>query len=634
MSGSVDRTGASSLRRRVYLLMAVGIFFPVVLMGAAGLVWMRALDVRLLAGRISAATAVAAHLDSELTEDLEALQRLAGLVGGALGAGDAAPVSHALREAHPQLRHRDAMFVLDAHRKLVAEEPTGFLHEAAREAIPLVDEVLADGRPRLSGTIPGTRGAVVYELVPIRGWNGEIVGVAGATFRPERRDFEKMLRFLQRGQTGSVDLVDGGGAVITSTERGRTGKKTECARRMVQLAHEKKALARLCADCHAEYGVELRPKDHLTFAPVGGSAPWGVVVRQAAVEALPTEGALPWYVVMGGLAGQLMLSGAFAWGAARSVTKPVAVLTEHAERIASGELGSPIPDLGADEVGRLGTSLERMRQNLGLLIDHVAEVNAQLEQRVEARTRQLNEANAQLREREEARSELLRKVITAQEDERKRIARELHDETSQGLAVLAMGVEAAQDAIRSGKVPRLDEVKALAVRTLEDVHRLILDLRPSVLDDLGLLSAIRWYAERSLESRGIAVRCEFGEMPRLPPEMETALFRICQETMSNVARHAQATAVLVQVGIEGGEVVVDIEDDGKGFDSQAAARREGRRAWGLMGIRERAEILGGVARIESSPGQGTHVEVRIPVPGDRSPGDAHGRKGTPEVSAT
>jgi len=183
-------------------------------------------------------------------------------------------------------------------------------------------------------------------------------------------------------------------------------------------------------------------------------------------------------------------------------------------------------------------------------------------------------------------------------------------------------------------VPRLDEVKALAVRTLEDVHRLILDLRPSVLDDLGLLSAIRWYSERSLESRGIAVRCEFGEMPRLPPEMETALFRICQETMSNVARHAQATAVLVQVGIEGGEVVVDIEDDGKGFDSQAAARREGRRAWGLMGIRERAEILGGVARIESSPGQGTHVEVRIPVPGDPSPGDARGREGTPQVSAT
>jgi signal transduction histidine kinase len=367
--------------------------------------------------------------------------------------------------------------------------------------------------------------------------------------------------------------------------------------------------------------VEIRPQEHLTFAAVG-SAPWGVVVRQAADEALPTHGVFPWYVVLGGLLAQMLVAVTFAWGAVRSVTGPVAVLTDHAERIAGGELAAPIPDLGGDEVGRLGHSLERMRESLRLNIDRVAQVNSELELRVEARTRELNEANAQLREREEVRRQLLQKVITAQEDERKRIARELHDETSQGLAVLAMGLEAAQDALRAGMPPRLEEVKALAVRTLEDVHRLILDLRPSVLDDLGLVSAIRWYAERTLESRGISVRCEFGEMPRLPPEMETALFRMCQETMSNIARHAQATAVLVQVGIEGSEVVIDVEDDGKGFDPDAAGQREGRRPWGLMGIRERAEILGGVARIESAPGQGTHVEVRIPVPKDALPAES------------
>jgi signal transduction histidine kinase len=456
-----------------------------------------------------------------------------------------------------------------------------------------------------------------------------VVGVAGATFRPERRDFEKMLKFLPRGATGIAELVDGSGTVVASTERARVGQRATCSRRMVELAQEKRPRAALCADCHAEYGVELRPDEHLTFA-AAGAAPWGVVVRQAATEALPTRGAFPWQVVVGLLLGQLAVAGVFGWGAARSVTGPVAVLTEHAERIAGGELAWPIPELGRDEVGRLGTSLERMRQNLALLIDHVAEVNAQLEQRVEARTKELHQANAQLREREQDRSQLLGKLITVQEDERKRIARELHDETSQGLAVLAMGIEAAQDALRSGKTPRLDEVKALAVRTLEDVHRLILDLRPSVLDDLGLLSAIRWYAERHLESRGISVRCEFGELRRLPPELETALFRICQETMSNVARHSQATAVLVQVGVEGGEVVVDIEDDGKGFDREAVARREGRRPWGLMGVRERAEILGGVARIESSPGQGTHVEVRIPI--GRELDGAQGAGTAPEVT--
>lgn len=610
------RTGASSLRGRVYLLMAVGTFFPFVVMGGAVLVWMHSLDERLLAGRVGAASAVAAHFDSELNADLEVLQRLSASLGGPLAAGDEAAVRRAARDAHLQLRHREAVFVLDASRSVVAEEPAGHLSSAPRDAIPLVDEVLASGRPRLTGMLPGPRGQVIHELVPIRSWSGEVVGVAGGTFLPQRRDFERMLRHLERGKTGMVDLVDETGVVVASTVRGRAGSRTECARRFVQLAQEKRSLAVLCADCHAEYDVAMKPDEHLTFAAVG-SAPWGVVVRQAAAEALPTRGAFPWYVVLGALAAQIALAGTFAWGAARSVTRPVAVLTDHAERIAGGELAWPIPDLGADEVGRLGHSLERMRENLRLLIDRVAQANSELEQRVAARTRALDEANARLREREEARGQLLRKVITAQEDERKRIARELHDETSQGLAVLAMGLEAAQDALRAGKAPRLDEVKALAVRTLEDVHRLILDLRPSVLDDLGLVSAIRWYAERHLESRGISVRCEFGEMPRLPPEMETALFRMCQETMSNIARHAQASAVLVQVGIEGDEVVIDVEDDGRGFDPAAATQREGRRpAWGLMGIRERAEILGGAARIESAPGQGTHVEVRIPVPGE------------------
>jgi signal transduction histidine kinase len=178
-----------------------------------------------------------------------------------------------------------------------------------------------------------------------------------------------------------------------------------------------------------------------------------------------------------------------------------------------------------------------------------------------------------------------------------------------------MGLEAATEAIATGKTPRLDEVKALAVRTLEDVHRLILDLRPSVLDDLGLLAAIAWYAERTLESRGISVRCELEELrSRLPPELETVLFRICQECLTNVARHAQATAVLVQVGQEGDAVRIEIEDDGKGFDPPSAAERPGRRPWGLMGIRERAELFGGKVTFDSAPGQGTRVVVWIPIP--------------------
>ncbi len=118
-------TGAISLRRRVYLLMGVGVFFPLVVMGGVGLYWLRALDERLLAVRLGAASAVAAHLDSEVTEDFEMLQRLGSTIAGALADGEEEPVKRAVRDAHHLLRHREAVFILDVRGKLVAAEPEG-----------------------------------------------------------------------------------------------------------------------------------------------------------------------------------------------------------------------------------------------------------------------------------------------------------------------------------------------------------------------------------------------------------------------------------------------------------------------------------------------------------------------------
>ncbi len=606
--------GRMGIRRRVYLLMAIGIFFPVALMAGVGWYWLHTLDDRLLSSRVGAVVAVAAHFDQELTGDLELLQRLAAGVGPTLGQGDGVAEDKAVREAFAHFRHREAIFLLDAEQRVLAEAPRGRISAAPLFATPLVEEVLKSGLPRLSGLLVDGRGAMVHELVPVRDQTGAVVGVAGGTFDPGRRGFDRMLALLRRGQTGVAELVDAQGVVIASSEPRRTGSVTECAPQLLAMLKEKRSGAVKPVECPSPPGsTEERPRELVTFAALGG-ATWGVVVRQSLDEALPTEGAIPWLAVLTILGAQLSLAGAFAWGAARSVTQPVGVLTTEAERIASGELAWPIPPLGEDEVGRLGQALDRMRMSIKGLVDRVEGANEQLERRVGERTRELAAANEQLRDRELARRDLLRKVITAQEDERKRVARELHDQTTQSLAVLLMRIERASEDIRAGKDPGLDEVKVLATWLLDDVHRLILDLRPSVLDDLGLLSAIRWYAERTLRERGVTVRCEFGELARLPPELETALFRMCQEAMTNIARHAQATQVLIEVGVEGAEVHVDIEDDGKGFDQAEVARRPGRPHWGLLGIAERAELLGGRATIDSSPGAGTRIDVWIPLP--------------------
>jgi signal transduction histidine kinase len=162
---------------------------------------------------------------------------------------------------------------------------------------------------------------------------------------------------------------------------------------------------------------------------------------------------------------------------------------------------------------------------------------------------------------------------------------------------------------------RLADAKDLAAATLEEVHRVILDLRPSVLDDLGLVPALRWFASRHLDPAGITVRWEVeGLEGRLAPDVETALFRAAQEALTNVARHAHAETVLVQIVRQGSELHVEIEDDGDGFDPAGVAGPvPSARGLGLMGIRERLELLGGSAEIESAPGQGTRVVLRAPL---------------------
>lgn len=280
-----------------------------------------------------------------------------------------------------------------------------------------------------------------------------------------------------------------------------------------------------------------------------------------------------------------------AIGIGVSVNRPLRSLTRAAERIAAGDLSERI-DGGTDEIGRLGVALEHMRQRLHESMEASARINVELERRVEERTVQLQR--------------LLGKVISAQEDERRRVARELHDETSQLLAALGMALHAGRGAAA--------DPRELLDRLQEGVHRLIVNLRPAVLDDLGLAAAINMLADTQLRRGGISVRCETSELEhgRLPPTIETAMFRIIQEAILNIVRHSAATSVLIQAGLDGEHVWAEIEDDGNGFDL-AAARPDGEslRGVGLLGMRERAELLGGRLTIESAPGEGTRVKVEI-----------------------
>jgi signal transduction histidine kinase len=224
----------------------------------------------------------------------------------------------------------------------------------------------------------------------------------------------------------------------------------------------------------------------------------------------------------------------------------------------------------------------------------------------------------EIRRKEEMRGELLRQIITAQEDERKRIARELHDETSQSLTGLAVSLEAVMNSLpldpRQLK-RKLRRAQSIALGTLGGIHDAIYELRPSLLDDLGLAAAVGLHAEKSLMEAGIEVKLEpADEERRLPIDVETALFRIFQEASTNIIRHARADFVRVAIHLEAGSAILAVEDNGSGFDiNEVANSEEKERGLGLLGMRERAEFLGGSLTIRSRPGEGTLIEAEIPV---------------------
>lgn len=229
-------------------------------------------------------------------------------------------------------------------------------------------------------------------------------------------------------------------------------------------------------------------------------------------------------------------------------------------------------------------------------------------------TAQAGRMRRSLEEKESQRSRLLQVLLTAQEEERGRIARDLHDQIGQSLTALLLGLDRQLE--RAVPLPadaqaELLRLRRLAAVTLADVRRIALDLRPSLLDELGLAAALRRFAREQHERYGIAVTV-LAEVPeRLSRQVETVLYRVAQEALTNVVRHARATEASIVVTVSRGSVQLVVEDDGVGFDPAALAPAE---RIGLIGMRERLELLGGSLRLESAPGGGCSVHGRLPLP--------------------
>ena len=348
---------------------------------------------------------------------------------------------------------------------------------------------------------------------------------------------------------------------------------------------------------------------------------WQVLLHQAAakvVDLLPAQAAMilldaPTSATVGACAGFNSEGPGGRWARAYSVGQHA--IAAHANspdvHVEDGMLAVPLHAkrgligslvICADDI-RTFESKQSLLLTLGRELGAAIE-NAQLHQQVQ--------------EREELRGDLLRKSVEVQEEERKRIARELHDGIGQIFTALALGLSGVEETMpRDPDVARkqVGNLKDLSIRAIAEMRQLVADLRPPQLDDLGLVPALHWLAEewRSRLPMDAHVQVE-GHRRRLTPEMETVLFRIAQEGITNIAKHARAQRAGIRLTFNADSVTLLIEDDGVGMTPEQISRRLPRhQGWGLAGIQERAALVGGELTISSKPGQGTRLTVHIPL---------------------
>jgi signal transduction histidine kinase len=241
--------------------------------------------------------------------------------------------------------------------------------------------------------------------------------------------------------------------------------------------------------------------------------------------------------------------------------------------------------------------------------------NTRLVNKLTDKLLELERANLQLTSMYDRLQAVSQQLIDAQETERQSIARELHDEIGQALTAATLSLYLAQEVCGAAALPYLTDVNDIMARLLQQVRNMALDLRPVMLDDLGLSAAMQWYVDRQEQRSGLAIHLHLPSAAvRLPADLETACFRITQEALTNIMRHAQARQVWLDVQHDAEAVHLTIRDDGRGFDANAVRQRSTQDAhFGLLSMRERVELLGGQFTLSSEPGRGTTIQISIPL---------------------
>jgi len=569
------------LRRRLNTVLLQWLLLFVIVSGAVWVLSLPGLRQDLIDDRLLLARTIAHSLDVTISASLQNLGRLSAELP--LTPGDAVTALRAFRFQSP---FGDATYLADHRAAVIAADPGDAqalpaawhgLHEAVT---PLIHTAGRVDRAVIALVHPFTRQGAEYYLV--------------SEMNPRRSFLSTFLRGLEAGPTMHVAVVDENGRVVASSDPAQLLQTLPGSEELSDRIRAHRPL--VVEDGPATFTPGGSPEPTLTVMAPLQFAAWGVVIQQPNTHAFSGLRAMGRGLLLTGL-GLAIMGALVARTLSRSVVSPIRHLSLQAAAMRGGDLSSPITVAGDYEVEVLARTLDEARSRLDQTLDQLQKFNARLEEQVASRTRVIVQ-------QDEQRKGLVRRLLNATEDERRRLARELHDEIAQLLTVIQLSLHRIDL-----DTPEMRRAFELLTRTQQEIHRIIYDLRPSLLDDLGLATAMKSYAQDHLVRNGLSVSLEIDEGLPARPEIETVIFRIYQELITNILRHAKAEQVSIELYERDGSLVLAVEDDGQGFDPEA--RSDGA---GLIGMRERAALINGTIRFDTEPGAGTQVLVEIPLP--------------------
>jgi len=608
------------MQKRIIFLVVVSVLIILASVGIISNFIVRDSIKHSLEHRLVLASIIGENIDYILESNLTRLHDISLSGRADFTDNDWEPEKRALRTAYEYSIFTDGIFLMDKFGNVVLTYPHRDEGAINLLSIPYIGRTLTEKRPVISDIyrVSPTRKNVIFVLVPLKDKDGEIIGVAGGEINPANYMFTNILKSTPAREGTLIELIDSHGIVISSTEQVRILTNSDHDKFLGNLITQKKNIVGTCHRCHIEdeeFSGGDRTDDMMAFATLS-LAPWGVSVREPQeVVFAPSTTLKKVFSILSLI--YIATAALLAVGLSKSIVRPIRLITAATKKIARGNLSETLEVASTDEFGILAESVNTMRLKLAKYLSALQNYNVELEGRVMDRTRELRQRKRQL-------ATLLDEVIKAQEDERKRIARELHDETSQSLAALGMSLDIATIALKENSLSpaMIVEQKERVEQLVRGINRLIVDLRPPVLDDLGFESATRWLLERHIASKGIKyhlIACDKFKNPDetiFNKKTGLRLFRIIQEAVINISKHADATAVSVTLNCSETNIEIDIMDDGVGFDPEEifeSASTDGNKGFGLLGIRERVSNLDGKMNIYSKPGDGTHISVNIPL---------------------